>query len=91
MDGRPHRSASAETIASLEPYSGFPLEAGRVQAHVDRLEELLDITRQWDGLRLGYWFADGEFGNTPVPAQYWPRWRSSRQRRRSDERGESGV
>ena len=87
--GRPTRSASETTVRELISYSGFPLEPGREQIHVDGLDELLGITREWESMSLGHRFTGGEFGNTPMEAQYWARWRSSRQQARQAESGES--
>jgi hypothetical protein len=77
---RPTRSADAETVRALVPYSGYPLEPDRVDMHVGGLNALLAITSEWDGLPLAYRFDDtGEFGNAPIESQYWATWRSSRQ------------
>jgi hypothetical protein len=82
---RPERTATEATIRELIPYSGYPLEAGREQMHVDGLGDLLTIVKEWEDLPLGYRFNDdGTFGNTPMVAQYWPQWRSSRQQARDN-------
>lgn len=85
---RPTRSATEATIRELIPYSGYPLKPGREEMHVAGLGELLAITKEWEDYPLGYSFGDGEFGNVPVEAQYWARWRSSRQQARDEGKGE---
>jgi hypothetical protein len=85
---RPTRTATETTVRELIPYSGYPLEEGREEIHVGGLGELLGIVTEWEGLELGYRFRDGEFGNVPMEAQYWARWRSSRQQARDEGKGE---
>lgn len=76
---RPERSASEATVRELVNYSGYPLAHDRVEMELGGIKQLLDITREWDGLPLAYHFNNGEFGNAPIEAQYWATWRSSRQ------------
>jgi hypothetical protein len=87
---RPERSATEATIRELIPYSGYPLEEGREQMHVDGLNLLLSLVKPWEDLELGYRFReDGTFSNVPVEATYHAKWRSSRQQARNDAEGEN--
>lgn len=83
-DKRPERSVTETTVRELIPYSGYPLEAGREQMHVEGISILLGLVKQWEDLPLGYWFRDGKFGNVPVESQYHAKWRSSRQQARNE-------
>ena len=71
---RPERVATEATIRELVPYSGYPLEEGREQMHVDGLNLLLGLSHE-QGLVFGrFWIErDGVRWRGGASGESWRR------------------
>ena len=71
---RPERKVDAETVRRLAEYAGLPLSNDRVELQLGFLKDQLQMMKEWENLRLGFWFEGGRLSLVKPPVVYRPPW-----------------